>query len=161
MVSRDITGQRFGRLTVWYKLRGARPSRWFCVCDCGREKEARLSNLSSGHVQSCGCLNSELSATRCESRARHGYSRTREWNSFMGAKRRCTDPRNHNFKRYGARGIRFCFTTFEQFFAELGPRPVGKSVDRINNDGHYAPGNVRWATPKEQAGNRRKHDCIC
>jgi hypothetical protein len=82
---------------------------------------------------------------------------TREWNSYASAKRRCEDANNHNFKRYGGRGIRFMFTDFEHFFAELGIRPQGKTVDRINNDGNYEPGNVRWATPKEQAANRRRN----
>jgi hypothetical protein len=74
----------------------------------------------------------------------------------MHAKYRCTNPKANGWKRYGGRGIKFLFTSFEQFFTELGPRPKGRSLDRINNEGNYEPGNVRWATPKQQGQNRRK-----
>jgi hypothetical protein len=87
---------------------------------------------------------------------RNNGKRTPEYQAYAGAKHRCTNPNSKNFKHYGARGIRFLFTSFEQFFAELGPRPNGLELDRVDNDGHYEPGNVRWATSSQQKLNRRK-----
>lgn len=80
---------------------------------------------------------------------------TAEYEAYTAAKQRCVNPRRKEFPNYGGRGIEFRFTCFEQFFAELGPRPEGMSLDRINNDGHYEPGNVRWTTKKQQQQNRR------
>lgn len=89
---------------------------------------------------------------------RHGLSKTVEHNAFRSAKARCTNPNNPAWKDYGGRGIKFLFESFEQFLAELGSRPAGKSLDRFpNNDGNYEPGNVRWATRLEQASNRRPY----
>jgi hypothetical protein len=82
-------------------------------------------------------------------------SYTSEYGRYKEAKSRCTDPRRICWKDYGGRGIRFLFTSFEQFYAELGDCPKGLQLDRINNDGHYEPGNVRWATVSQQARNRR------
>lgn len=83
-------------------------------------------------------------------------SETPEYRSHAHAKGRCNNPNDTKYADYGARGIKFLFASFEQFFAELGPRPNGKTLDRYpNNEGHYEPGNVRWATPLEQAQNRR------
>jgi len=76
--------------------------------------------------------------------------------AFLDAQRRCTNPKVKAWKYYGGRGIEFRFTSFDQFFAELGPRPEGMSLDRKDNDGHYEPGNVRWATPSEQNSNKRR-----
>ena len=85
----------------------------------------------------------------------HGRSRSPEYRSFRNAQRRCSDPTHLSWKYYGGRGIEFRFTSFEQFFAELGQRPAGMTLDRIDSAGHYEPGNVRWASPSQQNDNRR------
>jgi len=84
-----------------------------------------------------------------------GGKRTREYRSYESAKARCQNSNNRDWNLYGGRGIEFRFDSFEAFYAELGSRPKGMTVDRVNNDGHYEVGNVRWATDKEQANNRR------
>lgn len=86
-----------------------------------------------------------------------GFSKTSEAKIFHRARHRCTSPNCKEFKNYGGRGIEFRFETLAEFFAEVGHRPQGKTLDRINNDGHYEKGNLRWATWEQQAANRRPH----
>lgn len=81
---------------------------------------------------------------------------TPEYDAYNSAKERCLVPTRKGYKDYGGRGIKFLFTSFEQFFKEIGPRPKGKTLDRKDNDGNYEPGNVRWATLKEQMNNTRR-----
>src|ERR1039458_5591494 len=90
----------------------------------------------------------------------HGMTKTAEYRVYLGAKYRCENPRDHAYPDYGGRGVKFLFVSFEQFYAELGPRPPGLSLDRIENDGHYTPGNVRWATRTEQNRNQRTSHMI-
>ena len=157
---RDLTGQKIGRLTV-VRRDGSRGSNaaWICVCDCGNEVTHSGSDLTRTRrykIYSCGCFlrerNSDLNKT-------HGMTKTPEYRAWRGIKDRCFRPSSHRFYNYGARGISMYpewVESFEKFYAHIGPRPGhGYSIDRINNDGHYEPGNVRWATAKEQAGNRR------
>jgi hypothetical protein len=86
---------------------------------------------------------------------KHRQSRTPEYYAYMQAQQRCTNPRCQGWKNYGARGIKFLFTNFEEFIACLGPRPKGRTLDRKNNDGNYEPGNVHWSTWQQQLANRR------
>jgi len=152
---RDLTGLTFNR---WKVLKYAGKGKWECVCICGNEAVLRSYKLNSGHSKSCGCLKIEEFRKRA---TKHGMSKTPEFRSYSHAKERCENPNDAFFPSYGGRGILFCFPTFEVFFQVLGPRPEKNcSIERINNDGHYEAGNVRWATPKEQARNRRSNRMI-
>jgi hypothetical protein len=143
----DRAGQRFNMLTAIKPVEGLPRSVWECRCDCGAVTRVRACNLISGAVKSCGCL---------LHRVRNPHYGTREYKSYQMARQRCNNPKYDRYAGWGGRGIKFLFESFEDFFAELGPRPPGTSLDKINNDGNYEPGNVRWATPHEQQMNRRK-----
>lgn len=148
-VFNQLVGQRFGMLLVLARD-GTEHGRhlWNVRCDCGIEGVRRGDQLEAGTTQSCGCGNAIFHRT-------HGMTLTREYMSWHSARTRCLNPNDEHWSDYGGRGIKFLFTSFEQFFAELGPRPQGKTLDRINNDSNYEPGNVRWATAEEQNANRR------
>ena len=161
----NLAGQRFERLTVIHRLPNAgREVMWRCFCDCGTEAAASTSHLRSGRTRSCGCLHREV---RAEVTRTHGLVRTPEYAIWRAMVQRCTNPNNNKFYAYGARGISVCpeWLTFEGWLADVGMRPAdpewweGKraywSIDRIDVDGNYEPSNVRWATPTQQANNKR------
>lgn len=156
----DLAGKRFGRLTViaFHGIAKDRQAQWRCRCECGRETIVAGGHLRSGHTKSCVCLSVELTRARHVTHGQRGKGKTTtEYIAYTSAKTRCNNPQSQDYSEYGGRGIEFRFRSFEEFFAELGPKP-GKeySVDRKDVNGHYERGNLRWATPKEQANNRRK-----
>ncbi len=158
----SLEGQRFGRLVALVQAPSTRTPggtimfRWSCQCDCGNTTTVSRSNLRSGQVVSCGCLKRDLQTTHGEARRRRQGP---EYMSWLSAISRCENPKRRSWPLYGGRGIRMCDRwrqSFEAFLADMGRRPTHQhSLDRINNDGDYEPGNCRWATPKEQAQNRR------
>jgi hypothetical protein len=157
----DITGQRFGRLIAiqWTGNKDKVGSYlWHCQCDCGNTQIASAGRLRHGAVKSCRC-NQRTGLTRY----RHGYRHKQIYHIWCGIIQRCTNPNNKAYKYYGGRGIKICdhWKDFANFIAditaEIGDRPDDLSLDRINNNGNYEPGNIRWATRSEQMLNKRPY----
>lgn len=123
-----------------------------CICDCGKEHQLRRSAFVSGITKSCGCI---TAAKNRHLNTKHGMRFSTEYRSYIAAKNRCTNPKNDKFHLYGQRGIEFRFNDFNDFFDCLGEKPKGTTLDRIDSNGHYEKGNVRWADNKTQSTNRR------
>lgn len=158
-------GQRFGRLTAMAFVRKdkGRPAIWRFRCECGNTHETQASSVMHNLTRSCGCLRRETGATAGRGRATHRMARSPEYEAWNSMIQRCTNPNAQAFQQYGGRGIKVfdLWRTFENFLADMGPRPSPKhSIDRINNDGNYEPGNCRWATRKEQQRNMRNNRMI-
>lgn len=168
----DLTGRTFDRLTVidraadHIQASGRRRTQWNCLCQCGQEIVVSADNLTNKHTKSCGCLLLEAMHSRRgkgHPQFKHGYSRSREYSSWNQAKQRTTDPNHAKYASYGGRGIRMAkewVDDFPAFFEHMGFRPPGTTLDRIDNDRGYEPGNCRWATAKEQARNTRSNVLI-
>jgi hypothetical protein len=154
----DITGQRFGRLAVKQFAGRSRHRKalWECLCDCGNVTIVVGSDLRNGRTNSCRCLHKELLKKRATT---HGETRSPEYIIWNLMRQRCMNPNATNSHRYIGRGITICerWSKFENFLQDMGRRPSPElTLDRINNDGNYEPGNCRWGTEEQQHNNTSK-----
>lgn len=156
----DLTGKEYGRLKVisFSRLDHTSRSVWVCLCSCGTRKEISAASLRSGMAKSCGCYKREVAS---RTRRTHGLSKKGgAYNSWLSMKVRCLKPKSRAWPYYGGRGIKIFdgwINSFESFLSHVGERPGPEySLDRIDVNGNYEPGNVRWATKLEQQRNKRK-----
>jgi len=158
----QLLGLKFGRLTViklayikWHKCH------WLCKCECGGKTITTTQRLKSGHTRSCGCLAREISRKNRLNETKHGHTSnakpTRTYITWQSMKRRCLNSSHKDYKHYGEKGITITprWHDFSKFLADMGERPEGKTIDRIDNSKGYTKTNCRWATSIEQIRNSR------
>lgn len=161
----DLTGQRFNRWTVIRRSENTPQgqARWLCRCDCGTQRTLKSIVIRRGASRSCGCLQSETTTARS---TKHGHSQAGRisptYHTWSGMLARCKNKNNKSYPRYGGAGITVCesWLSFENFLADMGEKPSGKSLDRIDTSLGYTADNCRWATAKQQARNKNNNRLI-
>lgn len=162
--NRKLQGKKFHYWTVLRAAPRRKPyrSRWVCICRCGKQKEVNEYHLLDGKSTSCGCYSTKLLLQRIKnglnrSPSHKGLQKTRAYGTWRQMKSRCYYPSNISYKEYGGKGITICkrWLSFENFYRDMGERPIGMSIDRINPFRGYSPSNCRWATSKQQGRNKK------
>lgn len=156
----DLTGATFGSLTVVQRAQNiGKQTYWECKCNCGVIKAIRGNHLRNGLIVSCGCITSALISAAV---GRHRQIKSLAYSSWESMKERCQNPNLPGYKKYGAKGIKVCerWQKFENFYADMGDRPAGTTLDRIDPLGNYEPGNCRWASHTRQARNKTNSTMI-
>ena len=155
-LAQDHTGRTFGRLLVLGPAPAVRNrnKRYLCRCECGQERVVLSCHLVGGATASCGCLRNDRMRAAC---MKHGHRGTKTYHAWKAMRQRCTNPKRREYANYGGRGIRVCerWGEYLNFLSDMGAAPPDTSLDRIDPNGNYEPGNCRWASALTQSLNRR------
>lgn len=159
----ELSGKTFNRLTAMWPAgyvpngRNQKSVAWLFLCQCGNYHVTSASSVAGGNTKSCGCWNKEVAGARLR---KHGHVFSATWRSWAAMRQRCLDSNQANWKYYGGRGITVCerWNAFENFLADMGEKPHGLTLDRIDVNGNYEPGNCRWSTRSEQCANQRPYE---